>query len=73
MAKHRLHKLMASAGICSRRKAEELIKQQRVKINGILAKPGDKADLNIDKILVDGFELISNNHSARLILLHKPH
>lgn len=50
----RVQKLIASAGICSRRKAEELIKQGRVKVNGQTVKIGDSADPDVDKIMVDG-------------------
>ena len=53
----RVQKLIASAGICSRRKAEELIKQGRVKINGQTVKIGDSADPDVDKILVDGVSI----------------
>ncbi len=52
--KVRVQKIIASAGICSRRKAEELIGHGRVKINGQTAKIGDLADPDKDKILVDG-------------------
>jgi len=55
--KVRIQKLIASAGICSRRKAEELIAQGRVKVNGQIAKIGDSADPEVDKILVDGVSI----------------
>ena len=50
----RVQKLIASAGICSRRKAEELIGQGRVKVNGQIARVGDTVDPDKDKITVDG-------------------
>lgn len=50
----RLQKILAQAGIASRRKCEELITQGRVAVNGQLAIIGMKADVNKDKILVDG-------------------
>lgn len=50
----RVQKIMAAAGIASRRKCEELIEQGRVKINGKKAKLGDKADAVQDFITVDG-------------------
>jgi 23S rRNA pseudouridine2605 synthase len=51
--KVRVQKIIANAGICSRRKAEELINQKRVKINGEVAMLGDKADIAEDIITVD--------------------
>lgn len=50
----RVQKIMAAAGIASRRKCEELIENGRVKINGKKAKLGDKADAIQDFITVDG-------------------
>ena len=44
MTKVRLQRIIADAGICSRRKAEILLSQNRVLINGQIAKLGDKAD-----------------------------
>lgn len=53
----RIQKIIASAGICSRRKAEELVKQGRVKINNKTAILGNKADINKDIIAVKGRQL----------------
>lgn len=50
----RVQKIIANAGICSRRKAEKLIEDGRVKVNGKLISIGDKADLIKDQIMVDG-------------------
>lgn len=50
----RLQKLMSQAGIASRRAAEDMIRQGRVKLNGKQAQLGDKADLSRDKVTVDG-------------------
>ena len=66
----RVQKLIASAGICSRRKAEELIKQGRVKLNGQTAKIGDSADSNTDTILVDGKPI--NPQERVYFALNKP-
>ena len=49
----RIHKIMADSGYCSRRKAELLIKQGKVKLNGHPVKLGDKAGYR-DIITVDG-------------------
>ena len=50
----RLQKLLAQAGLCSRREAERWITDGRVTVNGRMASVGDKADLRRDKIMVDG-------------------
>ncbi len=50
---YRVQKLLSRYGCCSRRKAEELIKQGRVRINNRVASIGDKADEN-DTLYVDG-------------------
>ena len=67
----RIAKFMARAGVCSRREAEELIKQQRVSINGeIITNPA----LNVtgeEKILLDG-ENLSQPEATKLWLYHKP-
>ena len=55
----RLQKIIASRGIASRRKAEELIAQGRVSCNGAVAQLGDSADPDVDEILLDGKPLPS--------------
>ena len=50
----RLQKLLAQAGLCSRREAERWIDDGRVTVNGKKASVGDKADPRRDKIFVDG-------------------
>ena len=50
----RVQKVMAHAGIASRRRCEELIASGRVKVNGKDIKLGDKADPEKDSITVDG-------------------
>lgn len=67
----RLQKLLSSAGICSRRKAEELLSAGRVTVNGAAASLGDKADPDRDTILVDGVPL-SGKETRTYIMLHKP-
>lgn len=68
----RLQKLMARAGVSSRRAAEELITQGRVSINGHVTKElGAKADPTVDKILVDGRPL-SVPTASTVVLFHKP-
>lgn len=67
----RLQKLISAAGICSRRKAEELLASGRVKVNGIPASVGDKADLIVDIVEVDGVAL-AKPATHTYIMLHKP-
>lgn len=55
MPQERLQKLLAHAGIASRRKAEQLILEGRVTVNGaVITQLGSKADLEQDHIKVDG-------------------
>ena len=67
----RLQKILSSAGVCSRRKAEELLKAGRVKVNGLTANVGDKADLERDRVEVDGVAL-SAPAAHTYLMLHKP-
>ncbi len=58
--KERLQKLISQAGLASRRKAEEMIIDGRVRVNGRkITELGTKADINVDRITVDGKPLIS--------------
>jgi 23S rRNA pseudouridine2605 synthase len=67
----RIQKLIANAGITSRRKAEALIEQGRVSVNGKLATLGDKADPYEDDVRVDGKPL-PKPERLRYIMLNKP-
>ncbi len=67
----RLQKLIAAAGIASRRHAEELIELGRVTVNGKLACLGDKADPAKDDIRIDGSPL-GNKERPVYIMLNKP-
>ncbi|MGC1869416.1 MAG: pseudouridine synthase [Acidobacteriaceae bacterium] len=68
----RLQKILASAGIASRRKAEEFILQGRVQVNGqIVSELGSKADPVHDHIRVDG-KLIRPADEFRYYMLNKP-
>jgi pseudouridine synthase len=68
----RIQKLMAQAGLGSRRHNEELISQGRVKVNGRIAHLGQKADPVTDRIEVDGKLLDLQKDAAIYIALHKP-
>ncbi len=67
----RLQKILAQAGIGSRRKSEELIKEGRVTINGQVAKLGDQADAQRDDIKVNGKPLPPVERKIYL-MVHKP-
>ncbi len=69
--KMRIAKFIARSGACSRREAEELIKQGRITINGdIVKEPAVNVD-GSEKILIDG-EKLPETQSTRLWLYHKP-
>ncbi len=71
--KVRLQKFIADCGICSRRKAEELILQGRVKVNDeVVTILGTKVDPHDDVIFVDGQLLDLNTIDQIYVLLHKP-
>lgn len=73
MEKIRLQKIIADSGICSRRKAEELIAHGKVKINGRPCKVGDKADPIKDIVSIDGERVVFERKKAyRYIMLNKP-
>lgn len=67
----RIQKLLSSAGICSRRAAEEYILSGRVTVNGVPAQLGDKADPAIDRIAVDGAPLPGGT-APLYLMLNKP-
>ena len=68
----RLQKLLAAAGIASRRKAEELICDGHVTVNGkVVTELGTKADLGKDRIAVDG-KPIERKERKIYVLMHKP-
>ena len=67
----RLQKIIAARGVCSRRKAEELILAGRVTCNGRVAQLGDRADPELDRIEVDGNVLPSQSEYV-YIMLNKP-
>ncbi len=71
MSIERLQKILAQAGIASRRKAEELIEQGLVTVNGNVAKIGDKADFLSDHIKVDG-KLLRKLEDLFYVVFNKP-
>jgi len=72
MPEERLQKILAQAGIASRRKAEEYITEGRVTVNGdTITELGSKADIERDHIKVDGTLLRKPKHHV-YIALNKP-
>ena len=72
MEKIRLQKILSDSGICSRRKAEELISNGLVKVNGKVAKLGDKAN-DRDVIIVNGERVRYSKKRRKIyIMLNKP-
>lgn len=72
MPLNRLQKIISETGLLSRRKAELLIKEGRVTLNGRQAIIGEKADPNYDHILVDGKDL-PKKQNHKVFLLNKPY
>ena len=71
MSLERLQKLIARAGVASRREAEVFIREGRVTVNGRRAALGDQADPAVDSVKVDGKRL-KPPETFRYILLYKP-
>ena len=69
--KSRLQKILASSGVASRRKAEELIAAGRVTVNGRVARLGDSAVPGKDTIALDGKPL-GKSEKKIYLALHKP-
>ena len=72
MAEERLQKILSRAGAASRRKAEQMILEGRVAVNGaVVTEMGSKADLARDHIRVDG-KLLHAPKRLVYVALHKP-
>jgi 23S rRNA pseudouridine2605 synthase len=72
MPEERLQKILSRAGLTSRRKAEQLILEGRVAVNGrVVVELGSKADLDRDHVRVDG-KLLRAPRRLRYLALHKP-
>ena len=67
----RLQKILSAAGVCSRRKAEELIQAGRITVNGKTASLGDRADWDRDDVRLDGRALAAPAE-RRCLMLNKP-
>jgi len=67
----RLQKILSARGVASRRSAEKMIEDGRVRINGRIARLGDSADAQTDEICIDGMPLPQQEKFVYL-MLHKP-
>ena len=67
----RLQKILSAAGVCSRRQAEEFLRNGRVSVNGVPASLGDRADPETDRITLDGRPVCLPAEKLYL-MLHKP-
>ncbi|MET0384378.1 MAG: pseudouridine synthase [Polyangiales bacterium] len=71
MSSQRLQKILAQAGVASRRAAERLITEGRVRVNGrIVRELGSRANPVRDRVEVDGKRLVAERHVY--FLMHKP-
>ncbi len=71
MTKQRLQKIIAQAGLASRRKSEEIIMEGRVRVNGkVIRELGAKADPFSDRVEVDGRTLLLETPVT--LLMNKP-
>ena len=71
MTRQRLQKIMAAAGLCSRRTAEDWIVAGRVKVDGQVSRLGDQADPDSQVIQVDGRPLCPRREPT-VLLINKP-
>jgi 16S rRNA U516 pseudouridylate synthase RsuA-like enzyme len=72
MTEMRLQKFLSSAGVCSRRKGEELIKEGRIKVNGKrVSELGTKVDSDKDFVEFDGRPVALDSQLV-YIALNKP-
>jgi 23S rRNA pseudouridine2604 synthase len=71
MSEVRINKYLSEVGYCSRRKADQLIQEGRVTVNGSVPEMGQKVKPN-DTVAVDGKTVTQNEASFDYILLNKP-
>lgn len=67
----RINKYLSEVGFCSRRKADELIAEKRVTVNGVIPEMGTKV-LPSDDIRVDGKKISDQNERPVYLAFHKP-
>lgn len=69
--KQRVQKVLAAAGVASRRVCEDMIEDERILVNGVIATLGDKVDPLVDELRVDGV-VVNVDPTRRTVLLNKP-
>lgn len=73
MREVRIQKVLAEQGVCSRRAAEQLIREGRVKLNGRPVSLGDKMDPHADLLSVDGQRISVPGKSEKVYyMMYKP-
>ncbi|HEX8939331.1 MAG TPA: (d)CMP kinase [Candidatus Limnocylindrales bacterium] len=72
MARERLQKVLAAAGVASRRGAETLIAAGRVTVDGRVAAIGESADPAVETVAVDGRPLVAGPTVRTYLAMHKP-
>ncbi|MDD4851463.1 MAG: pseudouridine synthase, partial [Gemmiger sp.] len=73
MAEQRIQKVLSDQGVCSRRAAEQMIADGRVKVNGHPVGVGDKMDPDFDKVSIDDKNLpIVRKRQYIYLMLNKP-
>lgn len=73
MVLERIHKFLACRGVTSRRSAEKMVIQGRVKVNGrIVTEPGYKVDPETDEVEVDGRAVAAAPPPKIYVMLNKP-
>src|SRR5215469_16722822 len=71
--KERLHKVLAHAGVASRRAAERMIRDRRIRVNGsLVVELGTQVDPARDRIEVDGRPLAREETAHHYVALNKP-
>ena len=70
----RLQKYIADCGVTSRRRAETMISEGRVIVNGnVITRQGVKINPSVDQVMIDGKKLISSHYvTKKTLLLYKP-
>lgn len=72
MTRERIQKVLARAGVASRRKVEEMIREGRITVDGQRAELGQKVDLERDAVKVDGSIVSPVRRPHTYLLVNKP-
>ncbi len=68
----RLQKVLARTGLASRRAVEQMIREGRITVNGQVAVLGQRVDLSVDAVKLDGRRVAAGGGKRRYLLLNKP-